>query len=397
VIIPQLDIRTLSLVTVFFALMHGVGLVMFAISQRSFKGFMTLGASMLCLAAGFLFMAYRGFLPDFFSIVLANVLIVSSFSFVHEGITRFLKSRRSFITISRLIPVITFGSFLYYTYVDPSLGARIVLVNVFIIILTVFCVRSLQEKMTQGIRIPLTMTIMVFFLNGGFSLIRIFWTLVDDPGDRFMSAGLVHSLAFLVMQIYILGSAFGYVWIDSKFLEIDLRRQARVDPLTGALNRRALESEIEVEIARVNRGAAPFSIIMFDLDHFKRLNDSYGHKVGDIALIMVTDYVRSALRQQDTIARYGGEEFLISLPETPKTIALEVARRLRMGMEKIRIPTLRSGDISITASFGVGTYREDADDWQSLVEMTDQALYTAKRNGRNRVEAANVAAAGSLS
>lgn len=384
-IIPPLDIRTLSLSTVLFALMYSVGLYLFAVSQSRFRGFYILGSSTFCLAIGFLFIGYRSFIPDFLSIVGANTLIIAAFVLAYEGITRFLDTRRSFIPVSYLLLLITPVAFVYFTYFNPLLATRIILVNALIIVLTVFCVRALIEKIRPAMRIPIGMTVLVFVLNGVFSLFRIVWTVIDDPGDRFMSAGMVHSLAFIVMDIFILGSAFGYVWIDTKLLELDLRRQARIDPLTGTLNRRALEAEIETEMARVSRGGPPFSMIMLDLDHFKRLNDTYGHKAGDITLIRIADFVRSTLRQQDMIARFGGEEFILILPETPKATALEVGERLRAGIEAMRIPTSGNRIVQITSSFGVSTFGEDSDEWQNLVELTDQALYRAKQSGRNRV------------
>lgn len=165
-----------------------------------------------------------------------------------------------------------------------------------------------------------------------------------------------------------------------------LREQATHDPLTGLLNREEILRILKNELSRAEREDGPLSIIMADLDHFKNVNDSYGHMAGDAVLRLTTRRMNSLLRSYDYIGRYGGEEFIILLPGCNRESAAAFAERLRLaiGNEKMDIP---EGMIPLTISLGVATSsRQKRHDVHSLIQAADQALYQAKRNGRNRVE-----------
>ncbi|MBF0336324.1 MAG: GGDEF domain-containing protein [Nitrospirae bacterium] len=158
---------------------------------------------------------------------------------------------------------------------------------------------------------------------------------------------------------------------------------ATIDPLTGLLNRRALYKFIEHDIANARRHNTGLSIIMYDIDHFKRVNDTYGHFVGDVVLQEVSRIVGAAIRKSDYVARFGGEEFLIVLPYTPLKEAIEIAERLRQSIEHNRFD-ICGNVIAITSSFGVAELRE-CSDRDSIVCEADAMLYEAKRLGRNTV------------
>jgi diguanylate cyclase (GGDEF)-like protein len=162
----------------------------------------------------------------------------------------------------------------------------------------------------------------------------------------------------------------------------DLRRQATTDSLTGLGNRRWLSERVAEEQARIRRQPEPLSIVVFDLDRFKDINDRYGHDVGDKVLMTVGETVRDCLRPYDLAARLGGEEFCLVLPRTGSKEALAIAERLRMGLaESVVSPLLRG---RVTASFGVceGTPTARLHD---MLAAADRLLYRAKEEGRNRV------------
>lgn len=150
------------------------------------------------------------------------------------------------------------------------------------------------------------------------------------------------------------------------------KEQALTDPLTGLPNRRALEMAMEREAARVERGERPFSLVLVDLDDFKRVNDTHGHQVGDRILKEVAQYLVAHVRQGDLVGRWGGEEFAVILPRTEGKEAVQVADRLREGLKTL----------GITASFGVAVYGGDPRD---LFQRADRALYQAKGSGKNQV------------
>ena len=164
----------------------------------------------------------------------------------------------------------------------------------------------------------------------------------------------------------------------------DARRNARTDPLTGLANRRGFDERFEVVIQETDRYGGSAALILVDLDHFKRVNDTYGHEAGDQVLMAVSAALAEGRRTVDTTARLGGEELAVLLPQTDLAGAREVAERMRKRIEGLTVRT--ATEIRVTASFGVAEYVARAGHPESVVERADQALYAAKRNGRNRVE-----------
>jgi diguanylate cyclase (GGDEF)-like protein/PAS domain S-box-containing protein len=160
----------------------------------------------------------------------------------------------------------------------------------------------------------------------------------------------------------------------------ELRLLATHDPLTGCLNRRAFFTEFETQWASAQRYGHPLSCVMVDVDHFKSVNDNYGHGVGDQVLQLVADTLRSAVRKTDAVCRYGGEEFCVLLPHNDTEAGEQAADRLR-----VAIAARNCGDVKVTASLGVSSLALGARDPRELLEEADKCLYHAKRSGRNRV------------
>jgi two-component system, cell cycle response regulator len=162
------------------------------------------------------------------------------------------------------------------------------------------------------------------------------------------------------------------------------------DPLTGVWNRRAILQVLGSELARSRREGFPLAVAIADLDHFKRINDTYGHMVGDTALCEAASRMRALLRAYDAIGRYGGEEFLMVLPGCTSQDAFKLADRLRSGVsqEPVKIP---GGTIDVMCSLGVAASDTIVlQDAAALIQAADSALYRAKAAGRNRVELATV-------
>ncbi len=170
-----------------------------------------------------------------------------------------------------------------------------------------------------------------------------------------------------------------------------LEQMAVTDPLTGCFNRRYLFQMLEYQLAVEQRYQMPFSLLMFDVDHFKRINDTYGHHIGDEVLCCISEAVRGRLRDSDIFSRYGGEEFTVYLPHTKGEDALKVAEQLLRLIESLVIST-DQGDIRVTISIGLisvpGESYNGENPRQFMLEMirkADNALYQAKNQGRNRI------------
>lgn len=175
------------------------------------------------------------------------------------------------------------------------------------------------------------------------------------------------------------------VALQNHQLYIALQRQAKTDPLTGVYNRRYLFEVGEREVARSQRLNLPLSVILFDLDHFKRINDTYGHLVGDRVLVHVARGVQRLLRSSDILARYGGEEFAILLPGLPLDRALTIAARIHTWMRSTPCKTDKH-QVHVTGSFGVATLLPSMQTFSALLEVADDLLYRAKEHGRDRIE-----------
>ncbi len=168
---------------------------------------------------------------------------------------------------------------------------------------------------------------------------------------------------------------------------MQLQALATTDPLTGLANHRALIAALEHELARAYRYHHPCSILFLDIDHFKALNDSYGHAVGDSVLRDFASLVQQNLRESDQLGRWGGEEFLAILPETGAQEAGRISERARSAVAAHAFTM--GGGMSLTCSIGVATFPDDAGDRDGLVTCADQAMYAAKRLGRNQVRTAS--------
>jgi len=160
--------------------------------------------------------------------------------------------------------------------------------------------------------------------------------------------------------------------------------RAATDALTGLPNRRAIDDHLKRLLAQAGRSLTPMSAILLDLDHFKAINDTYGHERGDEVLAAVGALKRTELRGADFAGRNGGEEFIVMLPDTDRAAAMRVADHLRKAMHSLTLPGVTR---AVTASFGVASFPEDALEGATLLRLADRALYAAKQSGRDRVEA----------
>ncbi len=199
-----------------------------------------------------------------------------------------------------------------------------------------------------------------------------------------------------IPSIFLLGAIFVWLTIRLSLLTaIDIRRldflevENITDPLTKVYNRRYLDRRLDEEIARSKRYSLDLSVFMLDIDHFKRVNDTYGHQAGDATLTSLGYLIKADLRDLDMVYRYGGEEFLIVCTNTPIKGAVLVAERLRHLIELHQIEISNGSGlkqtIQVTTSIGVASLSASINSKEELVQAADQSLYRAKKEGRNRV------------
>ncbi len=209
------------------------------------------------------------------------------------------------------------------------------------------------------------------------------WRLADDivAYAQQVSEGRLNRFAYLIgLALTDIFLFLVILWMVRTYIRGELEVMAQTDPLTGAWNRRSFEVIFETQQQIARREQRPLSLILIDIDRFKRINDQHGHQCGDEVLRSVANLLIRQLRKVDAVCRIGGEEFVVILSATGFEQALELAEKLRQQLEATRM-----SELTVTASFGVSTYR-DGDSLRTLLSRADHALYRAKEAGRNRVE-----------
>jgi len=221
-------------------------------------------------------------------------------------------------------------------------------------------------------------TYVLLYLGATMSALR---GMLADSGSIGVVVFLAAGHLVLILVVWVLARNVERLAVARARAEI-LELQATTDPLTGIANRRRVDEELMRQVAHAARYRQPFSAVLVDLDHFKAVNDTYGHDVGDQILVAAVERLGSAIRAADLLGRWGGEEFVILAPGTSHADACALAERCR---EALKVGEEEADRKRITASFGVASFDVDSDDARTLIRRADLALYTAKREGRDRV------------
>ncbi|HOF34474.1 MAG TPA: diguanylate cyclase [Spirochaetota bacterium] len=349
------------------------------------------------LSISFALFNTQGFLHPFFGIVLANFLMILSYMFLAWGTRVFYQIRpvlpfRFYVYVVSAVVILSLFTFLFYSYKVRAVTASTCIAifsteSIFTLIKAGFVSKQIRFKL------PIIIIISLFII---FHIVRIIVMIISsDIGSYFMEIHPYTTATFLATQFFTILWAELILLADMEDLlgKVEKKRDqlasiAFNDQLTGINNRYALEGFLDQELERQDRYLEPLSFILFDIDHFKQINDKWGHSAGDEVLINVAHTAQKNLRLTDRIFRWGGEEFLIVCPHTVINGAADFAQKLRHLLSVIDfseskiLPKKFSG---ITASFGVierfpGEARNDC------FRRVDEAMYFAKKNGRNRVE-----------
>jgi two-component system cell cycle response regulator len=218
------------------------------------------------------------------------------------------------------------------------------------------------------------------------------WMIQVDGTALFSTALGFLIFALVIGQLCCMGNQLATSHERLERAHAAIQKQALTDGLTGLPNHRAVMDQLQKELERARRYERPFSLLFFDADRFKRVNDVHGHAAGDAVLRQIGERAASALRGGDTIGRFGGEEFVVLLPEADASEARAIAERLRATVAAEPVATAEvEGGLAVTVSIGVATYLADGSSEQEVLEQADEAMYLAKRLGRNQVRSAEEA------
>ena len=376
--LDALDVRTLLVVVGIVILLAAFGMARFASRFPRFPGLAWIAGADLLLAIGILLVVSRDVAPAWLSTVVANLFAVAGLLLNAEGLRRHVGGEwpwwsRPYVLFLVHVPLV-----LWFTYVDYDVRMRVLSHTGF----TAWVLAGVAIALWRSpARSRMRFVVAAFALFAGWMAFRWGLALAQAPIPSFMGAGGIHALGLIGYAVFVLVKDAGILQeIVQRSLD-EMEQQARTDPLTGLLNRRAFGDVAARAMAQARRRGQPLSVVLVDIDHFKQINDVHGHATGDAVLVDVARRLESQVRAGDACARFGGEEFLVLLPDTAAAQAVTVAEKLRSALQSS--PTVAG--LPLTASFGVAG-SEGLDALDRVLEGADRALYRAKAAGRNRVE-----------
>jgi len=389
----DLDVRTLFIISISVTLVLGFLLLFAWYQNREIRalGWWSVGHFVMC--AGCLLLGLRGFIPDVLSVDIANALILVASGIGWGGARQF--DDRSVPISGVLAGAILWLLACQLPALNDSINARIMLSSVIIAVYTigtgceVWRGRNVEPLMSRW---PLSATL---FVHGTVYALRIWLVFAFPlaPGASFFSAGWF-SIIGLESLLYLIVSSFMILAMAKERSELVHKTNAMLDPLTNIPNRRAFLDAAMRRMRQRSRNPEPVTAMLFDLDHFKSINDRFGHSIGDEVLRIFTSKAAAEFRSTDIMGRLGGEEFGALLFGAGEGTAIGTAERIRRAL-MVATAEIEGKHVDATVSVGVAVLGREADeDVASLFERADHALYAAKKRGRNRVEVAGRTPAG---
>ncbi|HEX7815671.1 GGDEF domain-containing protein [Dyella sp.] len=379
----------LASVAILGALQASFLAVLLLVATRSYAGVAQAslrirGWASLLEAAGWWLLGMRGMLGDWWAIGLANGLVIVSYAMTVRAMRMLLgaPSRQRIIVVVSLTCWLVI---LWYAMVQPDYLARVLWASIVVALDVALLIRPLARCLRAKGSIAERIMLGVLLMSA--SLLA--WRIVDllfgrAPPGNILDRTFVNTVYMMLTSMQPTFTSIGFLLMYNEAMQADLKRVARIDPLTGVANRLALAELARGVFDRAARGDEPFAVLMLDADHFKRINDRFGHDGGDKVLLTLVDSIRACLGRKEVIGRVGGEEFVVLSPQTTLKAAQELAERIRVAVEHAQLWI--EGEVqSLTVSIGVTLSRAQDSDFETVLRRADQALYAAKRAGRNRV------------
>jgi diguanylate cyclase (GGDEF)-like protein len=379
-----IDVHTMLIVMVMSCVLMAT-VLWFAFAGRYRDGLASWTTSLWTQALAWLLFAAHGFVPAVVSIAVASSLLALSWSFQfaaiqqfsHRPVARWLHWAPAvaiFATFLALIDErqwhVTTGSLLY--------GAANLLIALSV----------LRERPHHILRARWLLA--GCYTIAAATLILSAW-LAPGGLETALTPNSYHGFLYLGTYALIVAGSFAFLLMHKERADEESSRLATTDPLTGVFNRRTFIELAEQELARSQRAGTPLALMMLDLDHFKRVNDTYGHLTGDEVLVAFTRLIKDCVRRGDLVVRYGGEEFCVLLPGTTLSAATALADRIRA---RCAAQELTAKSFKVTVSIGLTAYADGMEaTLGGLLARADEALYVAKDEGRNLVIALPLTAA----
>ncbi|CAO3378824.1 GGDEF domain-containing protein [Azospirillum argentinense] len=384
-----LDTRTLVIVLVGIGVLLSLAAFLAWKAHRHITALAYWAGGALAGAAGMALVMLYGIWPPALVIPLSNALVAGTYLLNWFGVRSFAGRPIPWRSGLALLAALTAGN-AWFVVMTNDVGARILVASAGVTALSLMAALDLWRMgSVDRPRRAQRVTALVLLFHALFVAGRAVLTAWGGPVDSILMPSLVQSAGFLEAVLAVTGWGFGFLAMTSERLQADLDRIGTIDPLTGAYNRRAFIKHAERELARSQRNGAPLTLLLLDLDRFKRVNDTFGHLAGDALLRLFSETVTMRLRRSDLFGRYGGEEFCLLLPDTDRIGAATLAEALRRDVAA-RPLSFQGQEIAASVSIGIAACR-GGEDLDVALAAADLALYRAKRNGRNQVIVAEAA------
>lgn len=353
--------------------------------HRGMKGVGWFPLYTFCAFMGAVLIAFRGELPAWASVVAGGLFFSVAYVFLHRWLTEFFGQSSYQWRLQMLFAMAALAVQVRFGLMQPNTQHRLFFYSLVLAtqlaLSASFVFRTASGPLRPSGWIMGGLLGLLCFNN----LIRAIGTVYLGAPDNYLQGGAALSWTLMATSVLQGAVTIAFVWMTAAGLRQELEVQALTDPLTGLLNRRAIETTAEREIALNGLRRQPMSAILIDLDNFKQINDSFGHQCGDAVLIAVATCLKQKVRRQDYLAPLGGDEFVVLLPNTAWEEAFLVAETLRSCLEETQPLVEVQAAVKIRASFGVAELRSRERGWDQLIMSCDRALYAVKEMGGNQV------------
>jgi len=381
-----LDVRTIMVIFAMLAFMFFCLLELAGLHIGNIRGVRQWAVANLCISLGMsLAYFYTVATPGHdWAIAIGATSIAAGVSLQFTGIQAF-KEERSNWQVALLFVGVFFCQNIWFSVIHPDIHSRAIANSFLLALIFAACARALLIRIDTPLRTAYWFTGLSFVVLTIVMLIRGIRMWLSPEVSYALYANMpLNSVSFFISCMTQLCVTFGFLLMLNYRLISDLNRIASHDALTGALNRRRLEEEAIRLKTRCIRTGETLAIMVIDIDHFKSINDRFGHSAGDEILRRLTDVAHKSIRPDDYFARYGGDEFCMLLSSTTGSEAWELAERLRQTYSQM---TFKIGkeSLHVTVSIGVADSASIGLEFSALFAVADQALYQAKQEGRNQV------------
>lgn len=387
-----IDIRTLAIGSVLILVILALVMILYQTQRKTYRGFRSWVWAQGMFALAYLAFGTRDILPDIFSIVLGNGMALTGFFFARQGFRKFFDRQPYTQRDNIIIPVFAILLLTLFTFQQNRVDIRMIVVGLSVAWMSFRIAYELFTGIPVEMRGGAWVGAVIFALAGIIALFRGITAMMHPEQVSFFSPTLTN-ISIYILAIFVgIASTFSAIMLTSTRLELELKTAqqqmellAHTDPLTGLYNRRYFVESAQREFVRARRFKHTASVLFTDLDHFKQINDTYGHSVGDAVLTRVGKIISAHVRQVDLTARLGGEEFIVLLILGAEETLPNIADRIREAIER-DVLELDGKTIRYTVSIGVAFLLPNDKSIQDLIDRADAALYRAKQNGRNQVQ-----------